>query len=226
MTTSLSTAFVLPQTLATGVRGSRSPTRIFAYSANTWHHIVTVVVPTGYTIYADGSQIGSATWPSDAPILYDSNHVLNIGSDLQNAGEGFYGTLDETRVSKIARSADWIATEYNNESSPSTFYSINSPSPSITSVNPSSGGPGAIVQVVGKDFGSSQGSSTVTINGTSVGNPSGWSDGLIAFTLPTGLSRESSITVGGVSSNTVPFTVLATPYIQTIRLCPEESANR
>jgi hypothetical protein len=34
------------------------------------------------------------------------------------------GIIDEMRVSNVIRSADWIATEYNNQSSPSTFYSI------------------------------------------------------------------------------------------------------
>src|SRR6185437_16493291 len=32
------------------------------------------------------------------------------------------GVLNEVRVSNVARSAGWIATEYNNESSPSLFY--------------------------------------------------------------------------------------------------------
>jgi len=32
--------------------------------------------------------------------------------------------LDEVRYSNIARSADWIATEYNNQSSPSTFMTV------------------------------------------------------------------------------------------------------
>lgn len=34
------------------------------------------------------------------------------------------GQIDETRMSIAARSADWIATEYNNQNSPSTFYTI------------------------------------------------------------------------------------------------------
>ena len=34
------------------------------------------------------------------------------------------GSLDEVRVSNTARLADWIATTYNNQSAPSTFYSI------------------------------------------------------------------------------------------------------
>jgi hypothetical protein len=31
------------------------------------------------------------------------------------------GVLDEARVSNIARSADWIKTEYNNQQSPASF---------------------------------------------------------------------------------------------------------
>jgi hypothetical protein len=36
----------------------------------------------------------------------------------------FTGMADEGRISNVARSAPWIATEYNNQNSPSTFVSI------------------------------------------------------------------------------------------------------
>lgn len=36
----------------------------------------------------------------------------------------FTGIIDEIRISSIDRSAEWLATEYNNQSSPSTFYLI------------------------------------------------------------------------------------------------------
>jgi hypothetical protein len=36
------------------------------------------------------------------------------------------GSIDEGRVSNIARSADWIKTEYNNQSSPKTFNTVGS----------------------------------------------------------------------------------------------------
>lgn len=36
------------------------------------------------------------------------------------------GSLDEIRLSNVARSASWITAEYNNQSSPSTFYSVGS----------------------------------------------------------------------------------------------------
>lgn len=40
------------------------------------------------------------------------------------------GRADESRVSDIARSADWIAAEYNNQNSPNTFYSLGPEVPS------------------------------------------------------------------------------------------------
>jgi len=36
----------------------------------------------------------------------------------------FNGLIDEIRISNLARSSTWISTEYNNQSSPSTFYSV------------------------------------------------------------------------------------------------------
>jgi len=36
------------------------------------------------------------------------------------------GLLDEASVSTTTRSAGWIATEYNNQNSPATFYSVGS----------------------------------------------------------------------------------------------------
>ena len=44
------------------------------------------------------------------------------------------GTLDEVRLSNVERSDDWVATEYNNQNSPSTFYTLSSP----TSLTPPS----------------------------------------------------------------------------------------
>jgi hypothetical protein len=45
----------------------------------------------------------------------------------------WHGLLDEVRISNIERSDDWIATEYNNQSSPSTFYTISSATGGVAS---------------------------------------------------------------------------------------------
>jgi hypothetical protein len=47
------------------------------------------------------------------------NASIAFGSDLNLDGQ-----IDEIRISNIARSAAWIATEYNNQSAPSSFYTV------------------------------------------------------------------------------------------------------
>ena len=51
-------------------------------------------------------------------------NACTIGSYIDGASDIMLGSLDEIRVSNTVRSADWIATEYNNQSSPATFYTL------------------------------------------------------------------------------------------------------
>jgi hypothetical protein len=48
---------------------------------------------------------------------------LYIGART-DAARFFNGNLDEVRISSIARSADWIKTEYNNQSAPSSYITV------------------------------------------------------------------------------------------------------
>lgn len=48
---------------------------------------------------------------------------LTIGADT-NISQDFNGRLDEIRMSNTNRSTDWITTEYNNQNSPATFYTL------------------------------------------------------------------------------------------------------
>jgi hypothetical protein len=92
-----------------------------AISANAWHQVVGTRSGTLLSIYVDGVLSATATGASSTP----ANNTLNIGN-YGGSGEYFGGTLDEMRISSTALSADWITTEYNNQSSPSTFYSVGS----------------------------------------------------------------------------------------------------
>jgi hypothetical protein len=76
-------------------------------------------------IYLNGVQVTAA----DAPFynywggqavgrLVGASNV--VGSPLAYFGGG----QDEIRVSNVVRSADWIKTEYNSQSSPSTFFTV------------------------------------------------------------------------------------------------------
>lgn len=88
---------------------------------NNWHLIVVSLSGSTAHFYLDGSSDGTAA--SGAPGSYSGLRMIG-GSE---AGTGYYtGDTDEVRVSNTSRSADWIKTEYNNQSSPSTFISVGS----------------------------------------------------------------------------------------------------
>ena len=86
--------------------------------------------------------------------------------------------------------------------------------PSITSLSSSAGGVGNVVTIAGANFGSSQGSSTVTFNGAPATTFGNWTDSAITVTVPPGATSGSVIvTVNGIPSNGVSFTVVAAPSI-------------
>lgn len=92
------------------------------------------------------------------------------------------------------------------------------PPPHITSINPISGPVGTSVTITGTDFGPTVGpiSSFVTFNGTQ-GRSTFWSDTSIAIPVPQGAtSGNVVVSVGGVPSNGVPFTVTVPPSITSL----------
>ncbi len=178
---------------------------VTAVAASTWYHVAYVVTPSGYTIYQNGAQVGSGALSGTA-LLYDSNHILRVGAD--GPFEYFNGSLDEFRLSASARSADWLATEANNQTSPSGFYSMGSElAPGIASLSQYSGAIGTPITITGNTFGSTQGSASVTFHGTAA-TVTSWSPTSITTTVPyPATSGNVVVTVGGVASNGVNFTV-------------------
>ncbi|PIS16090.1 hypothetical protein COT62_00190 [Candidatus Roizmanbacteria bacterium CG09_land_8_20_14_0_10_41_9] len=80
---------------------------------NAWHHVAATFDGSTKKIYIDGNLANQNAW--NQTIAY-GNGPLGIGND-QNSGswatdEGFVGTLDEVRISNIARTADEIAESY------------------------------------------------------------------------------------------------------------------
>src|SRR5271166_2940023 len=89
--------------------------------------------------------------------------------------------------------------------------------PSITSLSPTSGAVGASVTITGTSFGSTQGTSTVKFNGTTVTTIGSWSATSIVATVPTGATTGNVVvTVSGTASNGVSFTVVAAPSITSL----------
>lgn len=80
--------------------------------------------------------------------------------------------------------------------------------PAISNLSPNSGQPGDTVTITGKDFGATQGTSTVTLAGTAAQVVS-WSNTSIVIKVPSTSSTGNVIvTVGGAASNGALFTVL------------------
>lgn len=92
-------------------------------SINTWHYVaLTYDQSTGrIRCFIDGIEQGNTgthTGPIGNPV-----ENLNIGRKEQNAFY-FNGIIDEGRVIHALRNNHWMLTEYRNQSSPSTFYTI------------------------------------------------------------------------------------------------------
>jgi hypothetical protein len=88
--------------------------------------------------------------------------------------------------------------------------------PAITSLNPASAVVGTSVTITGTNFGASQGTSTVKFNGTTA-TPGSWNATTIVVPVPTGATTGPVVvTVNGVASAGVTFTVLVPPSISTL----------
>ena len=95
------------------------------------------------------------------------------------------------------------------ETSNAVGFTVTTLSPNITSINPSAGPVGTLVTVTGTNFGTSQGASTITFNGT-VATPTSWSPTAIVVSVPLGATTGNvTVTVSGLASNGINFTVTA-----------------
>jgi hypothetical protein len=78
-----------------------------------------------YYTYIDGIQNKQGDYyPADTFGNSADNVILGRRMVVDNLP--FTGTIDEVRISNIARSTDWIVAEYSNQSNPATFYNMGS----------------------------------------------------------------------------------------------------
>jgi len=92
--------------------------------ARTWHLAAATYDGADMKLYKDGgNEVATAPWSGN---LRENNWEIWAG---HNPGGSFTqysldGKLDEIRISSVARSPNWLTTEYNNQNSPSAFYSV------------------------------------------------------------------------------------------------------
>jgi predicted glutamine amidotransferase len=102
-------------------------------TAGTWYHVVGVYdTAVGSKIYINGAEVVVTTVQGTATgnVGGSPAQPLFIGCRWSgayptgNVANFFKGTLDETRISRVARSADWIAASFKNQNDPSHFSSV------------------------------------------------------------------------------------------------------
>ncbi|MBI3605768.1 MAG: IPT/TIG domain-containing protein [Nitrospirae bacterium] len=152
----------------------------------------------------------------------------NFGSSKGTSSVLFNGTPAGTIVSwsgsQIVAAVPSAATTgplvviVNGVSSNGVTFTVTPPSPPpvispvISAISPSSGIVTTPVTITGSDFGATQGSSAVLFNGAPAGSIVSWSDTQIVATVPSGATTGPlTVTVNGLTSNGVTFTVTAPP---------------
>ncbi|MFH1453042.1 MAG: IPT/TIG domain-containing protein [Armatimonadota bacterium] len=163
----------------------------------------------GVSITADGYIPQNITIsPNDTLYWINSdsaaNHqIISVGGKFTNSGNLAYGQSYNYQFTTAN------TCEYYDNADPSIRGNvIVKASPYIDSISPSSGTIGTSVTINGGNFGSSQGTSTVTFNGVTATSISSWGNTQITCTVPTYSTTGTVIvTVAGQASNAQSFTM-------------------
>ncbi len=114
----------------TGTDDASGSTELLATSSpavvTTWHLIAGTYDGSNMRLYKDGTQVASTSKTGN--VRQNSWDVV-IGNHPGNTTTGnrcMDGKFDEVRISSVGRSSDWLTTEYNNQFSPSGFYTVGS----------------------------------------------------------------------------------------------------
>lgn len=86
---------------------------------NEWYHLSGTFDGSTVRLFVNGSQSATAT----ANGISSTNDDIGIGENIDANGRFMDGQIDEVRISNVARPANWIATEYNNQNNPAGFIS-------------------------------------------------------------------------------------------------------
>jgi RHS repeat-associated protein len=129
------------------------------------------------------------------PCNTDTGWAQQLNTTVPASGTSV--TLNDTQPTN---QLDFAAVEVLPATSPAT-------APLITSLSTVAGSPGGTLTLSGVNFGSAQGSSIVTFNGTTA-TATSWSPTSIAVTIPNGASTGNVVvTVGGQASNGLRFII-------------------
>ena len=208
-----------------------------AATATNWSDTsITVAVPaeatTGEVVVTVGSQASNGVAFTVTPAISSLSPDRGPeGASVEIAGTSFGATQGESTVTfngTVATASNWsdtsitvavpagattgnVVVTVGGEASNGVTFTVK---PAISSLSPDTGPVGRSVGITGTSFGATQGTSTVTFNGTAA-TASSWSDTSITVAVPAGATTGNVVvTVGGEASGGVAFTV--TPAISSL----------
>lgn len=105
-----------------------SSSNSFGNIGGDWHHVAITGDRTGNaTFYLNGNSVGTGWIGDKSGSGYSLGRtVIRIGGygDSLISSHVFEGGIDDVRISTGIRSAGWFKTQYNNQNSPTTFFSF------------------------------------------------------------------------------------------------------
>ena len=218
---------------------------------NNWHLYVVTRSGTTCNLYMDGSAYGSTATLASYGTNTTAQVLIGGNFDLKESWSGYF---DEVRISGAAQSTAWVATEYNNQSSPGAFYNLGSPEQppptqlAITSVNVGSSptaGTAFNIVVQAQDTGGlpqlvdintavtlslNAGSGTLggTLTGTMMAGTSSLTISNVTYTKAENgviLTVTENSALSLTPGNSSPFTVIAGIFAKLQLLMPGETAS-
>jgi hypothetical protein len=126
----------------------------FRPTVGVWYFIAVTWEPSAVPkFYVNGLQVATSGTAKIGLIYSNAGVSLYIGRCQYDVTRYIKGGLDEICLSNSGRSLDWTRTSYNNQASPSTFYSAGpqevpaSEAPIISNISPSNGATGVPVSI-------------------------------------------------------------------------------
>ncbi len=99
--------------------GNINGTGSHTLSTGTWYYVVMTDSATTLTGYVNAASDATLA----VNVTVEASAAFDLGKDDVN-GRYWNGKIDEARVANVARSANWITTEYNNQNDPSSFETL------------------------------------------------------------------------------------------------------
>jgi len=189
-----------------------------ALAINQWHHLATTwdSNTNEIRVFINGVEEGVNVLNGNSLFIAANTDLPTIGNTT-TLNRGFDGLIQECRVSNIARNADWVCTEYTNQSDPTSVFTI-SPEEScllaeggviIPFDNILDAGESTFLELNGSDGDIQWQSSTDNINFTDIAAATGQMLITGAITVPTYFRALVSNTGCVDASNTVQIDIRA-----------------